>query len=81
MTTADKCEAILRRMLELANTDPKETTVGICADFGDFTATVTAHGRHTHVGVPAPEGSWELFVDNLYKALHGGPGLSWAEGN
>ncbi len=77
MTTAEKCEAILRKMLDLAN-EGKPVTVS--QDFGDFTATIEVGGNHTHIGVPAADGSWELLVDNLYNSLHSGPGLSWAEG-
>lgn len=77
-TTAERCEAILRRMLELANADEQERPVGLVTDFGDFTATVVARDSHTHVGIPGDDGSWEQFVSNLYDVLHGGPGLSWA---
>lgn len=76
METKDKAEAILRKMLELANSDKPVT---IEADFYNFTATIHVGGKHTHVGIPGKEdGSWEQFVDNLYDVLHGGPGLSWA---
>jgi hypothetical protein len=64
-------------MLDLANADPQERPVGLAHDFGGFTATLLVHDRHTHVGVPDPDGSWDLPVKNLYDVLHGGPGLSW----
>ncbi len=72
--TNDKCEAILRKMLEFANSGQPVTLED---DFGDYSATIIVGGGHTHVGIPGEDGTWELLVDNLYNSLHGGPGLSW----
>ena len=78
MTTQERCEAILRKMIELAN---EGTGVAIDADMGDWTATVwkiSQEGReHTHIGSPGFDGSFEDTIENLYNVLHGGPGLSW----
>ncbi|HWQ54841.1 MAG TPA: hypothetical protein VN442_14235 [Bryobacteraceae bacterium] len=73
MTTQEKCEAILRKMLELAN-DGKPVTLR--EDWGGNSATIAAGDSHTHVGFT--DIPWEQFVDQLYNSLHGGPGLSWA---
>jgi hypothetical protein len=72
--TADKCEAILRKMLEFANSGKPVT---LDEDWGGNSATIIVDGGHTHVGIPGEDGTWEIFVDNLYNSLHGGPGLSW----
>jgi hypothetical protein len=50
-------------------------TVRFERDLGGFTLAVYLDDKHTHVG------DWEGFdvmVENLYNALYGGPGLSWA---
>jgi hypothetical protein len=73
VTTPEKCEAILRKMLEEAN-DGKPVTLK--EDFGGNTLTVCVGQEHTHVGVP--DGDWPLLVDQLYDSLHGGPGMAWA---
>lgn len=72
MNLQEKCEAILRRVVEIVN---KDGVVAFEDDFGGNTLTVIAGQGHTHVGVP--DGSFELLVENLYNTLHGGPGLSW----
>lgn len=73
MTTADKCEAIVRKIVELCN---EGKPVGFEEDFGGNTLTIFVEKMHTHVGVP--DGDFDLLVDNLYNSMHGGPGLSWA---
>lgn len=76
LNTAQKCEAILQKMLERAN---KGEAVTLERDFGGNTLTIylgePTAVSHTHCGVP--DGEWEVLVDNLYNSLHGGPGLSW----
>lgn len=76
MTTHEKCEAILRKMVELAN---RGTPVTLEEDFGDWTLTIYVGSSHTHVGIPGDDGSFDLLVNNLYNSLHGGPGLSWVD--
>lgn len=77
MTRSEKCEAILKKMLEMINKSGKRVTLEY--DFGDHTATIYDDRAHTHVGVPGnpTEDTWNIFVENLYNSLHGGPGLSW----
>jgi len=68
-----KSEAIVQKMVELANDDRPVTFE---QDFGGNTVTLYVGQNHTHCGVP--DGAFELLVQNLYNSLHGGPGLSWA---
>ena len=63
--TAEKCEAILRKMLETANAG---TPLEIHADWGGSTLTVIIEGKgHWHVG--APEGSFEQMVDHMHGVM------------
>ena len=73
MTTQEQCEAILKKILELAN-DGKPVTIS--ADWGGFALTIAVAGSHTHVGDDTC-GTWEQLIGQLYDVLHGGPGLSW----
>lgn len=75
--TTDKCEAILRKIVEVCNKDNK---IAFERDLGDLTLTIFLNGSHTHVGIPdgsTDENAWNILVDHLYNCLHGGPGLSW----
>lgn len=72
METPDKCVAILQRIIELANSGK---SVSFEEDWGGNSLTVNVDGGHNHVGLP--DCPFDLFVDNLYNSLHGGPGLSW----
>ena len=72
MTTADKCEQIVRRILDLAN---QQKTVGFEDDWGGNSVTLFEDGVHTHVGAPAM--SWPEFVDALHAQLCHGRGLSF----
>jgi hypothetical protein len=83
MTTAEKAEAILKKITQLCN---EGKAVSFEGDMGDNTLTIiltsqqkaeTTGSKHTHVGCPGEDGTFELLVDNLYNSLHGGPGLSW----
>ena len=74
MTTPEKCEVIIRRIVELAN---EERPVKFEQDFGGNTLTIYIGDMHTHCGVP--NGAFDLLVDNLYNAVTGGPGLSFAK--
>jgi len=77
MTRAEKCEAILKKMVEMIDKSGKSVTLEY--DFGNYTATIYDDKAHTHVGVPGEptEDNWNIFVENLFNSLHGGPGLSW----
>jgi len=72
MTTQEKCEAIVRRIVECANKDDR---IAFERDCGGNTLTILFAQGHTHVGVPG--GDFDLLVENLYNTLHGEPGLSW----
>lgn len=73
--TEKKCEALLRLIVELANTKGHVT---LEEDFGGNTLTIIVNEMgHTHVG--SPGGSFEDLVDGLYNSLSGGPGLSWCK--
>jgi hypothetical protein len=78
----EKCEAILRLIIDKVNTDPlKEKRFCFSADWGGDSATITWDGSHTHIGnywdEPSAE-TWEMLIDHLYNQLLGGPGLTWA---
>jgi hypothetical protein len=72
MNTQEKCEAIIRKMIELAN---ESGQVLFEEDFGGNSITIVVGNSHTHVGYP--DAPFELLVNNIYDSLHGGPGLSW----
>jgi hypothetical protein len=74
-TTQEKSEAILRKLVELAN---EGKSIGFEKDFGNWTMTVTKDKMHTHVGIPGKDGSFDILVNNLYDLLIKGKGLSWA---
>jgi hypothetical protein len=74
MTRQEKCEAIIQKIAELVDSGQ---VVRFEEDWGRWTATVCVGAAHTHVGIPEPDGTFDLFVDNLYNSLTGGPGLSW----
>lgn len=73
MTTPEKCEAIVRRLVDLVN---KGKTIQFSDDWGGNSMTVAMDGGHTHVG--DPDFAFDILADNLYNCLTGGPGLSWA---
>ncbi len=77
LTTPERAEAILRKIVELCNDN---RTIGFEDDMGGDSLTIIVRHEnsigHTHVGCPGE--SFDMLVENLYNALHGGPGLSWA---
>lgn len=73
-TTEEKCVAIVKRMLELAN---ESKPVTIEEDWGGHSATVKVGNAHTHVGWT--DVTFDAYVESLYNALHGGPGLSFVK--
>lgn len=78
MTTAEKSEKILLKIVELCNENSdKQVVVGLGSDFGGNSLTIFVNNAHTHVGDSS--GTWDSLVDSLYNSLHGGPGLSWAK--
>jgi hypothetical protein len=74
MTTDEKCRAILEKFVQILD---KDIPIELEPDFGGNTMTISVGGSHTHVGIPPPDDDFDLMVDNLYNAVHGGPGLSW----
>lgn len=72
VTTADKCRAVIEKIVELANSGKP---VRFDEDEYGNSLTVTVGTAHTHVGYRGAD--FELLVNNLYNSLHGGPGLSW----
>ena len=80
MSTAEKCEAILRRLVEIANEkadeDPMGWVVGLGPDWGGNALTYFEGRMHTHVG--SAGGTFEQLVDSFYDLLIDGRGLSLA---
>jgi len=78
MTTPDKCEAILREIINRVNADER-IFVAFSKDCGGNSCTleITQSG-HTHCGIN--EEPWSFLVDSIHAALTGGPGLSFAGG-
>lgn len=77
LTREQKCEAIIRRMVEMAN---ESRPVTIEHDWDGWSATIHVRGQgHTHIGSmdPPTEETWGQLVDDLYNVLHCGPGLSF----
>ena len=72
MNTEMKCELILRKMLEVANSGNNLT---LEEDFGGNTLTVMIGNKHSHVGCPGC--SFDNLVDNLYNLICENKGLSW----
>jgi len=72
--TPQKCELILRQMLEIVNSGKSIT---LEEDFGNNTLTISIKDQgHTHVGVP--DGGFDILVNHLHDLLLEGRGLSWA---
>lgn len=72
MTTQERSEAILKKILEMANNGNK---VAFEEDWGGNSLTISSNTAHTHVG--DQDGSWESLVEGLYRSLIEGGGLSW----
>lgn len=75
MTTPEKSEAIIKKIVEIANAGK---TISFSDDWGGNSLTIHVDGSHTHIGSISDEyDTLENLVDDLYNTLHGGPGLSW----
>lgn len=70
----EKSAAILQKIVEIIN---KGENVTFKYDWGNYTATITKGDKHSHVGIPSKDGSFEIFINNLYGLLVKGEGLSW----
>lgn len=76
MTTAEKCEEVLKKVLVLVNEDDnRERRVAFEADWGGNSLTVYVDDAHSHCG--DPHDSWETLVNNLYGLLCQGQGLGF----
>jgi hypothetical protein len=67
MTTAEKCEAILRRIVAICNDKQR---IELAASKGGPIGFETSDGWNCVVGSGPPETHWENFVDGMLKALH-----------
>ena len=73
----NKAREILKAILDLANSGKM---VAFEADiWGDNTLTVYIDDAHSHVGVPASDGTFEVLLDNLHGLLVEGCGLSFVK--
>ena len=75
LSPAEKCEAVLKRVLELVN-ETEGRRVTFEADcWGGNTLTVYVDDAHSHTGVP--DGTWEQLADNLYRMFCTGGALGF----
>lgn len=78
MTTPEKCEAVLKSVLERVNEAGEKSTypsISFGYDWGGNSLTIVfPDDTHTHVG--HYDLSWENLVDNLYGQFIKGKGLS-----
>ena len=79
--TQEKCEYVIRKLVEIVNAKPDGTVFAIEADcWHGNTLTISIRskdgGLHTHVGTPG--GSFDELVDSLHGTLCENRGLSWA---
>jgi hypothetical protein len=74
MTTAEQCEAILRRIVELVNGQP-DRRVGFMPDWGGHSLTVCIDDAHSHVG--DVQATWPELVTGLYRLLCEDTGLGF----
>lgn len=87
MTTADKCEAILKNIVERCNdrlrnptqggSGSGERVVSFAPDWGGNSLTLYIGDDHTHVGASEPNYPFSRLIDRLYDQLLEGKGLSF----
>lgn len=82
MTTPEKCEAIIRAIVDRANvrhaSGKDEWAIAFGPDWGGFALTVYDPEKgHTHVGGIHEGSTFEHLVDSLHAQLTEGRGLSW----
>lgn len=85
MTTAEKCEAILKNIVERCNADDSEDggpgsgkkVVSFAPDWGGNSLTLYIGDDHTHVGMSGDDFPFERLIDSLYDQLLEGKGLSF----
>lgn len=86
MTTAEKCETILKNIVERCNdrlahpTDGSgsgERVVSFAPDWGGNSLTLYIDDSHTHVGDSSDSFPFERLIDQLHDWLLEGKGLSF----
>jgi hypothetical protein len=87
VNTADKCEAILKNIVERCNADDPDDPEGgpgsgkpivkFAPDWGGNSLTLYIGDDHTHVGDSSPDYTFERLIDRLYDQLLHGKGLSF----
>lgn len=78
LSTAEKSEAVLKRVLEHVN-ETEGARVSFEADWQGNSITVFLDDAHSHCGDPG--GTWEELVDDLHRLLCHGRGLSFSRPN
>ena len=76
LSISEKSELILKRILEITNSDKKVTFE---KDWDEFTATIHIDGFHSHVGNMGDDATWEQYIDQLYDLFCQDCGLSWVD--
>ena len=82
MNTAEKCEEILKNIVERCNKDGEgpgsgKPVVSFAPDWGGNSLTLYIGEDHTHVGDSSDEYPFERLVDQLHDQLLEGKGLSF----
>jgi hypothetical protein len=85
MTPAEKCEAVIKNIVERCNADVSEDggpgsgkpVVKFAPDWGGNSLTLYIGDDHTHVGASDADYPFESLVDRLYDQLLEGKGLSF----
>jgi hypothetical protein len=82
MTTAEKCEEILKNIVKRCNEDGEgpgsgKPVVSFAPDWGGNSLTVYFGEDHTHVGDSSTEYPFEKLIDRLHDQFLEGKGLSF----
>lgn len=80
-TTADKCEAILRNIVDRCNASedgsPGKPVIKFAPDWGGNSLTLYVGDDHTHVGGAGADYPFDQLVDSLHDQLLEGRGMSF----
>ena len=81
MTTADRCEEILKEIVRLcdeaAGKDPTSPVVSFGPDWGGNALTLYIGDDHTHVGASDNDYTFDQLIKSLHARLLEGNGLSF----
>lgn len=82
MNTADKCEEILKNIVERCNRHGDllgtgQPVVSFAPDWGGNSLTLYLGEDHTHVGDSSDEYTFDRLIDRLHDQLLEGKGLSF----